>query len=166
MENFADKVETFLDKQLELYGSLESVFETEKKQLTDMDVEGLWATVAAKKQILGQLTEINRSMMLLIQECGWYPDKEKEELSLSDFISHLPVPQNVKRHLKQIKSTIEHCRDKVFASAMANKHYVQESLLVINDIFTIAKDANSQKNYNVAGQIQNSNATRLINTEV
>lgn len=166
MEKFADKVETFLDHQLELYGALETVFEQEKRQIVDMDIDGLWKTVAAKKEIFRELNEMNRDMVSLMTTTGWHPPKDKKNLNLTDLIGKLPVSRKVKMHLKQIKMAVEQCREKVFAAALANKQYVQDSLVVINDIFTQARQVNNQRNYNYSGQFQENNATRLINTEV
>lgn len=166
MEKIADNLEVYLEKQLELYTALETVFAQEKKQLVDMDVDGLWKTVATKKQIVSQLTQLNTDMTVLVRKYGWQAKGETDVFNLSQLIKRLPVSQMVKKHLKQIKLGVEHCKEKVHSAAQANKQYVQESLVVINDIFSQTHRVKAEQKYNYSGQILESNTSGLINTEV
>jgi flagellar FlgN protein len=167
MEKLADKIEHFLNQQMILYTSLDSLFEEEKKQIVDMNVDGLWNTVAQKKNIFNLLYKMNLDMKNLLELEAQQLGEENEPFKLSDLILKMPVPQKIKKNLKQVKLGVEACKKKVYSAAMANKQYVQESIIVINDIFSLVGQDSNEKKYSRSGQVMDNNiSTRLINTEV
>ena len=93
--------------------------------------------------------------------------EDRKEFNFSDLILKMPVSQVIKSKLKHVKHGLELCKKNVFTAAMANKKYVQESLVVINDIFSNAVQVVNEKQYSYSGQLLDSNdKPSLINTEV
>jgi hypothetical protein len=166
MEILADKIEHFLNQQMILYSSLDSIFEEEKKQLIELNVDGLWGTVAQKKNIIQLLSKMNLDMKKLLEMEADLLGEDKESFNLSELIGKMPSPVSVKNHLRKIKKNVETFKNKVNAIALSNKKYVQESLVVIDDIFSIATRPDNDRNYSYMGQMVDSgNSNHLISTE-
>ncbi len=110
MEKLADKIEHFLNQQMILYTSLDSLFEEEKKQIVDMDVDGLWNTTAQKKSIFNLLNKMNLDMKDLLELEAQQLGEENNTFKLSVLILIMLVPQKIKKNLKHVKLGVVVCK--------------------------------------------------------
>ena len=167
MEKLADQIEHFLNQQMILYTSLDSLFEEEKKQIIEMNVDGLWNTIAQKKSIFELLHKMNLDMKDLLELEAREMGEDNQTFKLSNLIKKMSVPETIKKKLRQITLGVEACKKKVHSAALANKQYIQDSMGLINDIFSIATRTGDEKKYSRSGYVTDASIpNRLINTEV
>lgn len=167
MEKFAYKIEGLLQEKLFLYKELQRILEQEKKHIVDMNVDCLWETTAQKNQIVLKLERLSKSMYTLIEKRAVELSMDSTSFKLSDFIKKLPVPGKIKSNIRKIKLALETCKKSVSILAIANKKYINESLLVINDVFSMVVDTANKKQYNNSGNLlEKKEKNRLINAEV
>lgn len=167
MEKFADKVGNLLEEKLFLYKKLQSILEKEKHYIIDMDIDCLWETIAQKKQIVLKLEPLTQKMLNLLEKRAGELSMDCTSFNLSDFIKKMPVSLKIKSRLSKIKLALETCKKSVSALALGNKRYLNESLVVIDDIFSMVVDIVDKKQYNNSGNIsENKGKNRLINAEV
>lgn len=167
MENLAEETQDYLEQQLKVYEKLQLLFSEEKKQLVDMDVDGLWESVAQKKKLYHELERLSIELKCFLDSKNMAIGKDVETLSLSDLIFKLPVSKKTKSKLKRLKKGLEICKESVFVAAAANKRYVQDSLTVVNDIISHTIQTVGQEQYSQSGRLlDSSDTTKLINTEV
>lgn len=167
MEKLADRIEDFLEKQLGLYEALQSVVEKEKKQIVDMDSDALWKTIGEKKEICHDIERGYIELKKSLKSNSAGPVGDEETFSLSDLIQKLPISSVSKSKLRQMVLGVELHKKEVFTIAAANKQYVQDSLAVIDEIFSQSGKPENAGQYNPSGQSSDQkNPIRLISTEV
>ena len=167
MEKLADRIEKFLEKQLSLYEALESVVEKEKKQIVDMDSDALWKTTDRKRKICRDLEQSYNELKKSLNSSHAEFTGKEGTFRLSGLIQVLPVSAAAKSKLRQMQLRLELCREKISVIAAANKQYVQDSLAIIDDIFSQGGEEKAAGQYNHSGQAQDrTNPIRLIRTEV
>lgn len=167
MEKFADMVENLLGEKLILYKELQTILERENHCIVDMDIDGLWETIARKKQIVLKLELLSKHLFSLLEKRAEELSMEYTSFKLSDFIKKMPVSPKVKSKLNKIRLALSICKQGVSDLALANKRYLNESLSVIDDIFSTTIDKAHRKQYNNSGNIlPGKEKNHLISAEV
>lgn len=167
MEKYADRVENILEENLYLYRELEDVFEQERQYIMDMDVESLWKIVAQKKQITSKLERLSNTIGQMIETRAEELGRESDRFYLSDFIKTLPISRDIKANLRKIQWALKACQKTVSELALANKTYINESLGVMNDLFSMVLNVAGQKEYSKSGcLLANKENNRLFKAEV
>ncbi|MDA3791459.1 MAG: flagellar protein FlgN [Desulfobacula sp.] len=167
MEKFAREVKDILEEKLSLYKELQSVLEKEKIYIVDMDVDSLWKIIALKKQIVLKLERLGQETANLLEKRAAELSMDSRSFVLSDFIKKMPVSRKIKSKLSNMKLALETCRKTVSVLASANKKYIRESLVVIDDIFSMAVNNVHKKEYNNSGSLlANKEKTSLFDAEV
>ncbi len=167
MEECADKMGKLLEEKLSLYKELQDILEKEKHSIVDMDIDCLWETIAQKKLIVSKLEPLTEKMLELLEKRAGELSIDHASFKLSDFIKKMPVPLKIKSRLSKIKLALETSKKSVSALAVGNKMYLNESLIVIDDIFSMVVDIVNKKQYNNTGNILESREkNRLIDAEV
>jgi len=167
MEKLADTVENLLEKTFSLYQELEQVLEQEKIHVVNMDVDSLWKTIARKKHMISSLEMLNIKMHKLLEKRAAELSMDSASFKLPDLIGKLPVSRPVKSRLRRIRLCLETIKKSVSALAVGNKDYINESLSVINGVFSMATDTASKKQYSRSGNLlKRYENNRLINAEV
>ena len=167
MEILACTIEDLLEKELSLYKELQSILEKEKRHITDMDIEGLWETVAQKKQIILQLEPLGKRMHKLIKNRSAELSIKSTSFKLSDFIEKLPVTRKIKSKFRKLKFGLETYKKNVATLALANKTYINESMAVINDIVSTVVDTANRQQYSKSGSLlEKKEKKRFISAEV
>ncbi|MCP4673615.1 MAG: flagellar protein FlgN [Desulfobacula sp.] len=167
MEKLAWTIEDLLEKELALYKELQNILEQEKHYIVDMDVDSLWKTIVEKKQIALKLESMDKKIFNLLEKRSAALSMESKTLKLSDFILKLPVSRKIKSKLRRIKLGLETYKENVSTLALANKTYINESLAVINNIFSVVVEKVNQEQYNNCGNIlENREKKRFISAEV
>ena len=167
MEILADTIEKLLNKELSLYKELYDLLEKEKLYVIDINIDYLWETIVRKKQIALELETLNKKMVKLLKIRAGELSVDSSSLKLSDYITKLPVSKKIKSKIRSIKLGLETYKKRVSSLALANKKYINESLVVLNDIVSTVVDSVSGKQYNNYGDFFNSNKKKnFINAEV
>lgn len=167
MEKLFDTVEKLLEEEFSLYMDLQNTLEEEKNNVVDMDIDSLWATIEKKKKIVIEIDRVEKNISLVLKKRAGELNLSHSPLKLSDFIKKLPVSNEIKSRLRKMKTGLETIKKSILARASANKKYINESLSVINDIFSLAVDTANKKQYNNYGHLlENKEKNRLINAEV
>ena len=167
MEKIAHKVENMLEEKISFYKELQSILEEEKGYIVSMDVDSLWKTIAPKKQIALQLKIIMQQIVDLLEKRAVELGMDYASFGLSDFIKKMPVSREIKSKLRNSKLALETCKKTVSTLASANQKYIKESLVVIDDIFSMAVNTANEKEYNNSGSLlENKEKNNLINAEV
>ena len=167
MEKFVYTVENLLGEKLSLYKELQGIIEKEKHYIIDMDTDCLWETIAQKKKIVLKLEPLTKKMLKLLEKRADELSMDRTAFKLSDLIKKMPVSPKIKSRLNKIKLALETSKKSVSAIAVSNKRYLNESLIVIDDIFSMVVDIVNEKQYNNSGNIsENKGKNHLIDAEV
>jgi uncharacterized protein YoxC len=167
MEKIAGDMSGLLHETLDLYQELKHLLETEKKYITDMDVEKLWTSTDKKKQIVGSIESLVNKILDRVKNYVSHFQMDVRSFRVREVVSALPLKMKIKSQLKQIGSRIDAVKQEISLLAHENKRYIVEYLSVIDGIFNTIKKKPDQDQYSQYGRILPSNeTTRLFNAEV
>ncbi len=167
MEKLADTVEGLLEKELFLYQELEKILEQEKNDIVELNVDSLWKTIDKKKQVISNLEPLNKKMLGLFEKSAADLGMDKASFKLSDLIGKLPVSKQMKSRLKMTRVCLDTIKKSVSALASANKEYINESLTIMDGVFSTVAGTVNKKLYNNSGSLLTGNGNNcLINAEV
>ena len=148
MEKISGAIPDLLEEELGLYKTLQSVIEQEKAYIIDMDIEGLWASVDRKKELVEAIEKIRGRIKELLPEAGG-----KEGWSLSRIVGNLPVMLAEKSRLKTLGLAVDACKNEITRLARENKRYITEYLSVIDGIFSTVVNLKNRDQYGRGGTI-------------
>lgn len=167
MENFTANIESLLNEKLSLYRQLNDLVREERDYIVNIDVDSLWKSAEKKKQIAGDIQKIKDRIMSSIENGFGINDLDANSLSLSYLLRIVPVETDQKKRLRQLKLAIDAEKNELEQAASDNKHYVQEYLMVIDDIMSVAVNTPNENQYSHTGNISQAKASNcLIHAEV
>ena len=153
MEKHADNLENLLEEKLCLYKELQVIFEQETHYVVDMDVDSLWETIAQKKQITSRLERLSEKMGQILEIRAKELNADITLFTLSDLIKNLPVSKKIQSKLGKIQFALGIYQKTISDLALANKTYINDSLGLINDVFSMVLDTAGKKEYNKSGRL-------------
>ena len=166
MENFTPDIEDMLDEKLGLYKQLNAILTQEREFIVNIDVNSLWKSSEQKKKIAQKIQGLREKILYLLEEKFGTNDMDIRSFSVSYLIRTIPVPKDLKIKLGKIKIAIENEKNELVQKASDNKKYVQEYLLVIDDIMSVAVDNSKQAQYDLSGAMPGTkNPNCLIHAE-
>jgi len=167
MEKFADKLENLFQEMFKVYKELRICLEQEKKHIVDMDVDSLWKISDRKKEFTSKIEQQRDKIFFLFEENNVQWNKEGKEFGLSKIINSLPFPPHIKSILKKAKVQLDIVKEELVSLVSENNRYVNESLSVIDGVFTTITSSDKKMQYNNAGMVLNSATQKyLIRAEV
>ena len=135
---------SILDGHLERYQNLVDYVTEEKKCLLELDLDGLYQASKAKEALavdiqsnIQVLVEGIRDAALMLGLPG-----EPQPL-LTDLVPHLPAPFDNRINEGSIR--LERLKNVIVRENEANRHFIEESLRLINDSINILTGANQLK---------------------
>lgn len=167
MENFTPEIEKKLNEKLFLYRELNDLLKEERDSIVKIDVDSLWKTAQEKRRISDQIQTIREDILSLMERQMGVENLDINSFSLSMLIRTLPIPSDQKMRFRQIKLAIDAEKDELKQAAQDNKKYVQEYLMVIDDIMSVVVDNSKEAQYSHAGNLSGAkNSNCLIHAEV
>lgn len=165
MEKIAHKIEQLLQEKLSLYQELQRILELEKTHVVNMDVDSLWVTISQKKSLALAIEDIKQNIIRILGGSPAGPDTDDKAPGLSRMIRR--VSPEKRAELEKIHLAIDTCKKGIARQASDNKNYIQESLSVIDGIFSTVLDTAEKKGYTRSGNVfQDSGRNRLIHAQV
>ncbi|MEA1968363.1 MAG: hypothetical protein U9N77_09095 [Thermodesulfobacteriota bacterium] len=167
MENFAYKIEDYLQKKLLLYHELTLILKQEKEFIVDMDTEALWVSCSKKKELTAEIERVRSSILYLLDESHVEHGMDVRAFSLTALIRLLPVPAKIKSDLGKTRLAINLIKDELHGIASENRTYVREYLSVIDGIMSNFAEPVLNGCYSFLGYMcKAGNSNALINAEV
>lgn len=167
MEKFACEIEKLLQEKLSLYKELKKIFEQEKNDIIDMNLDSLWEKTDRKKQLALEIVHTRERIFSLFEEKKIPLDMAADAFSISQIVNCLPFPGKIKSGLKEIKIKLEILKEELAGLASENKRYTNEYLSVIHGIFATITDGGNNEAYNNAGKVLTEGSRKtLIRVEV
>lgn len=148
MEKIAGTIPELLEKELELYKTLQAVIEQEKAYIIDMDIEGLWASVDRKKELMEAIEKIREGIRGMLPDAG-----AKEGLTMTGIVGRLPLKLAEKARLKTLGFAVDACKKEITRLARENKKYITEYLSVIDGIFSTVVSLKNRDQYGNRGTV-------------
>ncbi|MCD4720738.1 MAG: flagellar protein FlgN [Desulfobacula sp.] len=167
MENFTPDIEDMLNEKLGLYKQLNALLREEREFIVTIDVDSLWKSSEQKRKITQKIQGVREKILYHLEEKFGTNDMDIRSFSVSYLIRTIPVPKEVKIKFRQIKLAIENEKNELVQVAFENKKYVQEYLLVIDDVMSVAVDNSEYAQYSHTGIKPNTKTSNcLIYAEV
>ncbi|WP_022664686.1 flagellar export chaperone FlgN [Desulfospira joergensenii] len=162
MEKIAGTISDLFEEELGLYQTLQSVIEQEKAYVIDMDIDGLWASVDRKRELLEAIEKIRERIRSLSPDTGG-----GKGLSTSKIVKNLPLKIAEKSRLKTLGLAVDTCKKEITRLARENKKYITEYLSVIDGIFSTVVNLKNKDQYGNQGTISRpKDQPPLIQTKV
>jgi len=162
MEKFAYELERLFQEMLKVYKELRVSLEQEKKYIVDMDVDSLWKTADKKKELTSKIEQIREEIFLRFYENNVPWNRGGEVSGLSQIIKALPFPAGMKSVLKKVKVQLDIVKEELASLVSENNRYVNESLSVIDGIFTTITSSDKKMQYNNSGIILKNTAQKYL----
>jgi flagellar biosynthesis/type III secretory pathway chaperone len=167
MENFTLDIEKLLKEKLDFYHQLNVILKKERKFIVNIDVDSLWKSSEQKREITQKIQALREKILYYIEEAFGTSDMDIRSFSVSYLIRTLPLPKQLRINLGKIKIAIVNEKNELAQVAFENKKYVQEYLLVIDDIMSVAVDNSGQTQYDLSGELPGTKTPNcLIHAEV
>jgi len=167
MENFAYKIDDYIQKKLLLYQELVVVLKQEKAFIHDMETDALWASSSRKKKIAAEIERIRSCILFFLDENGVEHGMNIRTFSLGALVRLLPVSPKIKSDLGKTRIAINLKKDELQVIGRENRKYVQEYLGVINGIMANFSEPVPRKRYSYSGAMQPARSgNHLVNAEV
>lgn len=167
MENFTARIESLLNEKLSLYREMNDLLKEEQDLIVKIDVDSLWKTAEKKRVVSEQIQDIRQKLLDIIEAKFNIQDLDAASFSLSYYVRKLPVPNDLKYRIKQMKIAIDAEKNEIAQTAKDNKKYVQDYLLVIDDIMSVFADSSKQAQYRQSGTMAGTKRSNcLIHAEV
>jgi hypothetical protein len=167
MEEFTANIEYMLNEKLSLYRQMNDLLRQEREYIVNIDVDALWKTSHEKGALSDQIHELRQSILNDFETHLGITEMTETAFSLAHLIRILPIEPELKKRFRQIKLAIDQEKDQLAQSAKDNKIYVQEYLMVIDDIMAVVADNSKESQYSKTGHMPNAKASNsLIHAEV
>ncbi|MFH2060647.1 MAG: flagellar export chaperone FlgN [Pseudomonadota bacterium] len=167
MENFTANIENLLNKKLSLYRQINDLLKEEREYIVSMDVTSLWKSSDQKKQLTDQIQAVKKEVLTSLKGRLNIDNLDIRSFSISYLIRVMPLSKPEKNRFRQVKLAIDIEKDELKQVAIDNKKYVQEYLLVIDDIMSVFVDNSKQAQYSHTGTMPSTkNSNCLIHAEV
>lgn len=167
MEHFTPDIEDLLNEKLALYKKLNTLLKEEREFIVNMDIDSLWKSAERKNKIARDIQGLREKILYHLEEKFGSNDMDIRSFSISYLIRTLPVSKELKTKFRQIKLAIENEKAELGQVASDNKKYVNEYLLVIDDIMAVAVDNSKHSQYDVSGTLPGTKTlNRLIHARV
>lgn len=146
MEKIAGTIPDLFEEELGVYRTLRAVIEQEKAYIIDMDINGLWASVDRKKELVAAIERIRERIRTLL------PENSRQ--GLAGMIGGLPLKPAEKSRLKALGIAVDACKQEIVRLAGENKRYITEYLSVIDGIFSTVVNLKNREQYGKGGTMQ------------
>lgn len=167
MEKFTADIENLLNKKLSLYRQMNDLLKEERKFIVNIDVDSLWKSSDQKRVITQKIQAVKTDILASLEERFKINDLDIKSFSISYLIRTIPISNDQKKRFRQIKLAIDAQKDELRQMAIDNKNYVQEYLLVIDDIMSVVVDNSKKAQYGQTGRIPITKTSNcLIHAEV
>ncbi|MEH0019912.1 MAG: flagellar protein FlgN [Desulfobacter sp.] len=153
MEKVAYEIEKLLQEKRSCYRQLETLLEREKEAIATIDLESLWQSTRAKKELAEQIEGLREKILSRLEEASLGMDMDPRSFSLAYLVDALPFSNRVKSGLRRIKVEINTAKDRVVQQAEFNKAQVQKHLRAVDDIMSVIGDNSKQSQYTGAGMM-------------
>jgi len=150
-----------------LYQQLNILLKEERGFIIKIDVDSFWKRSEQKRKITQEIQELREKILYYLEGKFGVNDMDVSSFSVSHLIRIIPAHKELKIKLGKIKLAIENEKNELAQVAFENKKYVQEYLLVIDDVMSVAVDNSKQAHYDVSGVVSEAkNSNCLIHAEV
>ena len=167
MEEIAHEIEKKVEQKDALYGGLITLLETERQHIVDMEVDALWKCAEEKKRISLEIVTLRHQILALAEAALGETGMDAQSFSLDRLLKGLPIPAAPRRHLKQLRISINTRKTEIAQRSKDNQLHVREYLSVIDDIMALAVADTSTAQYNPMGHMPGPKQShRLIHAEV
>ena len=167
MEKFAADMSGLLQETLERYRELKVLLETEKKYVTDMDVQSLWTSTERKKALARAIEDLIRRILGRAKNYTAHSKMDVRSFRVGDVVSDLPLKMEMKSKFKSLGLEIDTIKREIDLLARENKRYIHQYLSVIDGIFATINQRPNENHYSKQGQILAPNEPRrLLHAEV
>ncbi|MFH2093680.1 MAG: flagellar export chaperone FlgN [Pseudomonadota bacterium] len=162
MEKFTENIETLLNKKLSLYQQMNDLLKQEREFIVNIDVGSLWKSSDQKRQIAEQIQAVKTQILAVLKSRFSIDDLDVKSFSISYLIRTIPVASELKKRFRQIKVAIDAQKDELKQVAINNKKYVQEYLMVIDDIMSVIVDNSKQAQYGHTGKMPTTKTSNCL----
>ena len=153
MENAAQKIQSLLGEKLACYQQLHLVLKAEKKAIADIDLDMIWETTKAKKDLAGTIENLRKNILVACHNYFPRMDKQPDTFSLNDLVQTLPLPNKHKRDIRELKRTINKEKDIIAHFIHANQIQVKKHLAVMDNIMALIGNNGTQARYTGNGMV-------------
>lgn len=144
-----------------LYKDLLACLDAEKKCITDIDVDALWASSGKKHELASRIEALRKGILESLAVHDIDHDMKVSDFSASKVFALLPV--SVSRELKNTHAALITVKREVELAAKGNKAYVEDYLSVMDDMIgTITRTVSSGDVYSRSRQAASSERTNLL----
>ncbi len=165
MEKIAHRLEELFQQKLGLYRELKQTFEQEQKDITEIDVDGLWKTVACKNRIIRDIQALRATILSFLRDNRIR--STEATFNVKAVISNVPGLDREKSGLKQVCTELTLIKKELGSLAQANRRMVTEHLSVINGVFSTITRIENREQYTPVGNISGKRpSTPLIRAQV
>ena len=167
MEKIAHRLEELFGRKLSLYRELKHTFEQERKNVTEMDVDGLWKTVAQKNNILKDIQALRNTILSFLKDNRIRSFPDANAFNVKAIIDRVPGSDKEKSGMNQIFTELALVKQELASIALGNRRMITEHLSVINGVFSTITRIENRDQYTPAGNISgNRPANSLIRAQV
>jgi len=167
MEKFAYKLEDMFQEMLLLYKELKEGLVQETKHIVDMDVDSLWKITDRKKQLTSKIDRVQEDIFSLLEQNHIPLSKGGESFGMSQIISSLSFPPDMKSGLKKIKVELDILKEELAGLVSGNRKYINDYLSVISGVFATITGSDTKPQYGNTGMVLKNKAEKhLIRAEV
>lgn len=151
MENATDRIQTFLKEKLACYQQLHLVLKAEKKAIGTIDLGMIWETTRAKKNLVGKIQALRNKILVSCQ--NYFPgmDKQTDTFSLAALVQALPLPNNQKNDIRQLRRTIDKEKEIVIYFIKSNQIQLKKHMSVMDNIMALVASNVAQPQYTGKG---------------
>nr|WP_319494919.1 flagellar export chaperone FlgN [uncultured Desulfobacter sp.] len=153
MEKAAKKIQSLLGEKLACYQQLHLVLKAEKKAIADIDLDMIWETTKAKKDLAGKIENVRENILVACQNHFPRMDRNAETFSLNKLVHSLPLPNKHKRNIRELKRTIDKEKDIVSHFIKSNQLQVKKHLAVMDNIMEMIGNTGIQPRYTGNGMV-------------
>lgn len=139
METGSNGMVNLLQETIVVYHSLIDVLEQEKESLIRSDVEALWRFSDRKHQYVSDIELLRRKMLAELKRLGVEHGMTAETFREERIFALLPDRRD--RQIGNLQRALLAAKTRVHALSRANKNFVEEYLLVLDELIGIIANA-------------------------
>ncbi len=162
MEKIACDIAQMLNEKLSLYKKLNALLQREKDCIVNIDIDALWKISGEKKKIVLKIHGLKEKIIESVRQESCAKDPDAGEFGLSYLLRSLALSSDARKQLRQIKLGLDREKNELNRAAADNKKYVQEYLMVIDDIMSVFAGEAENPRYRNTGTMPDSRVSNCL----
>ncbi len=162
MKKAAHNIQTLLKEKLACYQKLHLVLKAEKKAIGTIDLDMIWETTRAKKDLINKIEELRDNFLVACQNHFPGMDKKRDPFSLGALLHALPLPNKGKSDIRLLKRNIDKEKDIVAHFIKSNQIQVEKHLSVVDNIMNLFGNNVVQTRYSGKGMVSQGRKTNCL----